>query len=77
MQQISLYEESVRLDLVNENSAWNEFKKRSESDCLILLVPSEKKHADVHNAEEGNVLLLTPSTTTNSTHSHYNKHYNY
>jgi hypothetical protein len=62
VQQISLYEESVRLDLVNENAAWCEFKKRSESDCLILLVPSEKKHADVHNAEEGTALplLLVP-----------------
>ena len=54
VQQISLYDEAVRLDLENDNAAWSEFKKRSDNECLILLIPSEKKHSETsHNEEEG------------------------
>ena len=50
---MSLYEEAVRLDLVNDSAAWHEFKKRAENDCLILLIPSEKKHTEAHHTDDG------------------------
>ena len=46
VQQISLYDEATRLDLLNENASWNEFKKRCSDNCLVILMPSEKKSND-------------------------------
>lgn len=43
VQQINLREEVVRMDSMSDQMAWTDFKNRLKNDCIILLMPEERK----------------------------------
>lgn len=43
VQHFSLKDEAYKLDTVSETAAWTEFKRRFDSECLVLMFPVEKK----------------------------------
>ena len=43
IQQSNLRDEVLRHDMVSDHHAWNMFKKRLQEDCLIMILPEERK----------------------------------
>jgi hypothetical protein len=53
VQQLSLRDEIIRHDSMGDLVAWQEFKRRLQQDCIVLLLPEEWKKPSYNTANTG------------------------
>lgn len=47
---MNLKDEVNKLDAISDISAWSDFKRKVDSDMIVLMMPTEKKHSDGDDA---------------------------
>lgn len=63
VQQVNLRDDCSRYDLISDLHAWSEFKRKLNTDCIVLCVPSERQSDTTTEAEELHPLSGGPESS--------------
>jgi calpain-5 len=53
VQQSNIRDEVIRNDMLGDHHSWDQFKRRLNSDCIVLLQPEDRKAQEIVSPEDG------------------------